>query len=189
MLSKLHDQGYQTIIGVDEVGRGALAGPIIVVATQITTGISGVADSKQIPKKRRTLIARELKRYCSLIRFGHASNSEIDRFGVSQALKLAYARALNNLEADIVLTDHYDLPTRHRYIRATKGDSLFFPVAAASIIAKTYRDQLMTAYHHFFPDYDWAGNAGYGTEKHIDAIRKLGQSPLHRRSFMQRIQA
>lgn len=168
---------------MDEVGRGALAGPVVVAAVQIVAEVDGVTDSKQIPKCLHGPLADKLKNACSMVRFGQASNTEIDRLGISVALALAYERALNGLKADLVLTDHYNLPTNHRFIRATKGDSLFYTVAAASIIAKTYRDLLMSTYGRFFPVYSWAKNAGYGTKAHIDAIQQHGQTPLHRQSF------
>lgn len=155
----------------------------MVTAVQVAAEVIGVADSKQIPKHSRTLLAHRLKNICPIIRFGQASNYEIDQLGISAALSLAYTRALAELDADLVLTDHYDLPTNHRFIRATKGDTLFYPVAAASIIAKTYRDQLMSAYGRFFPEYGWAQNAGYGTTTHFQAIGKFGHTSLHRVSF------
>lgn len=183
LIAELQKQGYQNIIGVDEVGRGALAGPVVVAVVQVAGKVNGVTDSKQLPKLIRLSLAHELKNTCGLIRFGVASNNEIDQFGISHALSLAYSRALWEVEADLVLTDHYDLPTNHRFIRATKGDSLFYPVSAASIIAKTYRDQLMNVYDRFYPEYGWAQNVGYGTAAHCQAIDQYGKSPLHRVSF------
>lgn len=153
-------------------------------AIHISTEISGVTDSKQIPKQLHASFAKKLKNACAIVRFGQASNMEIDELGIGAALSLAYERALSDLEADLVLTDHYTLPTNHSHIRATKGESLFYSVAAASIIAKTYRDQLMKTYDRFFPGYDWIQNAGYGTRKHIDAIHLHGLTPLHRQSFI-----
>lgn len=118
-----------------------------------------------------------------MIRFGQASCQEIDTLGMAAALRIAYERALQGVTADLVLTDHIKLPTNHRFIRATLGDSLFYPVAAASIIAKTYRDQLMRAYHAFYPEYGWESNVGYGTAFHFEALQQHGYSPLHRTSF------
>lgn len=179
----MRHQGYLTIIGVDEVGRGALAGPFVVAAVEITIHIPGVRDSKQIAKENRTDIARLLLQNSSFIRVGQASNNEIDTLGMTRALTLAYTRTLEGVNADLVLADHYSIPTNHRFLRATKGDSLFYPVAAASIVAKAYRDQLMSVYHHFFPGYNFASNVGYGTAEHRQAITEHGTTPLHRRSF------
>jgi ribonuclease HII len=175
--------GYQSIIGVDEVGRGALAGPVVVAAVEMSTAVHGTMDSKQIPKQIRIDISNQLHRSCRKIRFGQATNREIDELGMTVALSLAYQRALADINCDLVLTDHYSLPTSHRFIRATKGESLFLPVAAASIVAKVYRDQLMNVYHHFFPAYEWVSNVGYGTGRHLQAIAELGQTPLHRKTF------
>ncbi len=183
LLTELKKLGYQTIVGVDEVGRGALAGPVVVAAVEVSDFVDGVRDSKQVTKTARALLAEKLHRTSSRVCFGQASSTEIDQLGMTAALALAYARALKNVQADLVLTDHYSLPTKHKFIRATKGDSLFYPVAAASIVAKVYRDQLMAVYARFFPGYGWAHNAGYGTGSHQEMIKQLGLTSLHRRSF------
>ncbi|QQG50237.1 MAG: ribonuclease HII [Candidatus Berkelbacteria bacterium] len=184
LLKQLQDLGYQEIVGVDEVGRGALAGPVIVAAVEIATEIPGVNDSKLLERRFRAEVAQIIHRSVVRIRFGYASHLEIDSLGLSQALRLAYQRALSEFEADLVLTDHYDPPTKCRYIRATHGDSLFYPVAAASIVAKVYRDQLMKVYDRFFPEYVWHQNAGYGTAFHRQKISEIGPCTLHRQSFL-----
>ncbi len=184
LLEELYALGYKKIIGVDEVGRGALAGPIVVAAVEIDLKIDGINDSKQITKPNRQLLADILHRQSKLIRIGYCTHKEIDERGVTEALRLAYKRALDGIQADLVLTDHFTLPTDHRHIRATKGDSLFYSVAAASIVAKVYRDQLMKVYAHFFPGYGWEQNAGYGTVSHLQAIKDSGATPIHRQSFL-----
>lgn len=183
-LKELNKLGYQKIIGVDEVGRGALAGPVVVAAVEVTVSISGVDDSKKISRQGRVNLAHRLHSTCQTVRFGISSNEEIDTLGLSEALKKAYDRALALTEADIVLTDHFDPPNIKRYLRATRGESLFYPVAAASIVAKVYRDQLMRVYDRFFPDYRWSDNVGYATSFHRQAIAQNGPSPLHRKSFL-----
>lgn len=184
IIRDLKGLGYPRIIGVDEVGRGAVAGPVVVAAVEVSNYIDGITDSKHLSTERRWGLAQILHRDCDQIQFGSASNDEIDELGMGEALKLAYQRALSTVSADLVLTDHFNLPTEHRFIRATRGDSLFYPVAAASIVAKVYRDQLMCVYGRIFADYGWHHNAGYGTAFHLDVIRQIGPSPLHRKTFL-----
>lgn len=183
LVSDLKKFGYRKIIGVDEVGRGAIAGPIVVAAIEVNELVSGVTDSKLLSAKKRNLLATGLHR-SSLINFGSASSNEIDEFGLSEAQRLAYSRALNGLEFDLVLTDHYNPPTTKEFIRATKGEKLFYPVAAASIIAKVYRDQLMKVYAKIFPMFGWEQNVGYATKYHLAQIRKVGKTSIHRHSIV-----
>ncbi len=175
--------GYDKIVGVDEVGRGALAGPVVVGAVELNHPIDGINDSKLLTGSRRTELAALIARHARQISFGQASNEEIDQLGLGAALKLAYHRCLDRIEFDLVLTDHYALK-RITHLRAVRGDSLFYPVAAASIVAKVYRDQLMSVYHQFHPQFNWRKNVGYGTLEHRQLVNKIGPSPLHRRSFL-----
>lgn len=181
---ELRKLGYPRIVGVDEVGRGALAGPVVVAAVEVGPFVDGVRDSKVVAKTQRAKIAELIHQCCLQVQFGQASNAEIDNLGMSAALSLAYSRALAAIQADLVLTDHYSLPTDHKFIRATKGDSLFYPVAAASIVAKVYRDQLMAVYARLFPAFLWEKNAGYGTYAHQNAIQEHGATNLHRQTFL-----
>lgn len=181
---RIRSLGYKKVVGIDEVGRGALAGPIVVTAIELNFFIEGVDDSKVIAPRVRTVLADKIIRSSSQLTLGMSSNEEIDQYGISQALSLAYQRALKNIKADLVLTDHYHLPGSHPSLIAVKGDHLFYPVAAASIVAKTYRDQLMRAYHGFFPEYGWLDNVGYGTRYHREAIKRCGLVNLHRQSFI-----
>lgn len=178
--------GYQRIVGIDEVGRGALAGPLVVGAVEIYQPIDGITDSKQISGFQRELLANQIIQSAVQISFGQASNAEIDRLGLSKAQQLAYKRALVKMNFDLLLTDHYHLTGVPRFISAKKGDSLFYPVAAASIVAKVYRDQLMSMYHQFQPEYNWQKNAGYGTRSHYQALDNFGLTTLHRRSFLKK---
>lgn len=175
--------GYEKIVGIDEVGRGALAGPLVVAAVEIYKPIDGINDSKLLSVRQRELLADLIKQHAIQIAFGSASNDEIDQLGLSAAQKLAYQRCLDRLEFDLVLTDNYGLEPI-KYLKAIQGDSLFYPVATASIVAKVYRDQLMSVYHQAHPEYCWRQNAGYGTPAHQKALDAIGPSPLHRKSFL-----
>src|SRR3989338_1196919 len=187
-LKELQKLGYQRIVGVDEVGRGALAGPLVVGAVEIYQPIDGITDSKLLSSKQRGLFANQIAQYSMQISFGQASNEEIDQLGLKVALDLAYQRALANLQFDLLLTDHLHPPGGGgRFISAIGGDSLFYPVAAASIMAKVYRDQLMAIYHQFLPDFNWQKNAGYGTKEHNEALNAFGPTVLHRRTFLKKL--
>ena len=179
----MYRQGYRQIVGLDEVGRGAIAGPLTVGAVEINLEILGVNDSKLIAVSKREKLAEQIKAVAKQVNIGQASNEEIDALGVSKALMLAYDRALENIEADLLLTDFIYLPGR-KHLRAIKGDSLFYPVAAASIVAKVYRDNLMKELANKFPDFGWETNVGYGTKSHLAAIKKYGVSPHHRKTFL-----
>ncbi|MEK7170980.1 MAG: ribonuclease HII [Patescibacteria group bacterium] len=179
----LQSLGYEKIIGVDEVGRGALAGPLVVAAVEIYRPIPGINDSKLLTASQRESLVYQIRRSALQIAFGSASNDEIDQLGLSAAQRLAYQRALADLDFDLLLTDHIHPWGVTRFISAIKGDSLFYPVAAASIVAKVYRDQLMSVYHQFHPQYNWLQNAGYGTDQHQKMTMKHGSTALHRRSF------
>ena len=167
---------------MDEVGRGAMAGPLIVCAIELTSEIPGINDSKLISAVKRTLLCQNIRTLAEQIRFGWATNDEIDRIGLAAAQRLAYQRALESIEAELVLTDNIPLDRPH--ISKIRGDQFFYSVAAASIVAKTLRDNLMRAYHQFFPNYLWKNNAGYGTRAHFDAITRYGPTKLHRQSFL-----
>ena len=182
-VKEVQSLGYEKIIGIDEVGRGALSGPIIVAAVEIYLPMIGVTDSKLLPAKQRGLLARQVIQASQQLSFGQASNIEIDSLGLSSALRLAYERCLERMAFDLVLTDNYSLPNIP-HVKCVKGDQLFYPVSAASIIAKVFRDQLMAIYHQFHPQYSWDSNAGYGTLEHKRALDSVGPSPLHRQSFL-----
>lgn len=176
------EYGINRIVGVDEVGRGALAGPLIVCAVEITSEIPGITDSKLINPTARVILSQQIRTVAEQIRFGWATNKEIDDLGLAVAQRLAYQRALEQSKAELILTDNVALDRPH--ISKIRGDQYFYSVAAASIVAKTLRDTLMCSYHQFFPDYSWDKNVGYGTTKHLDAIGKFGPTKLHRKTFL-----
>ena len=182
------DQVYETpIIGVDEVGRGPLAGPVISAAIVLNKEKipEGINDSKKLSKKKREVINEEL---ISQHKFaiGIASVEEIDKINILQASLLAMKRAVLNLniKPQTILVDGNKLPDlEYNMYPIIKGDSKSISIAAASIIAKVYRDKLMQELSLQYPGYYWEKNSGYGTKQHLLALDNLGVTPIHRKSF------
>ena len=182
------DQEYETpIIGVDEVGRGPLAGPVISAAIVLNKEKipEGINDSKKLSKKKREVINEEL---ISQHKFaiGIASVEEIDKINILQASLLAMKRAVLNLniKPQTILVDGNKLPDlEYNMYPIIKGDSKSISIAAASIIAKVYRDKLMQDLSIQYPGYYWEKNSGYGTKQHLLALDNLGVTPIHRKSF------
>ena len=182
------DQVYETpIIGVDEVGRGPLAGPVISAAIVLNKEKipEGINDSKKLSKKKREVINEEL---ISQHKFaiGIASVEEIDKINILQASLLAMKRAVLNLniKPQTILVDGNKLPDlEYNMYPIIKGDSKSISIAAASIIAKVYRDKLMQNLSLQYPGYYWEKNSGYGTKQHLLALDNLGVTPIHRKSF------
>lgn len=177
----------QPVAGVDEVGRGPLAGPVVAAAVIMDTNNipNGINDSKKLSKKNRLKIADEIKKN-SIYSIAEASVKEIDEINILQASLLAMKRAIEGLSKKpmTVLVDgkfkpKTNLPT-HSII---KGDTQSISIAASSIIAKVYRDDLMKDFSKKYPEYLWEKNAGYGTKEHLLAIKKCGITPIHRKSF------
>lgn len=182
-------EGADLIAGVDEVGRGPWAGPVVAAAVVVgpdCTAIKGVADSKVLTGRRREELAAAI--VCLYpFALGAASTREIDRFNIRQATILAMRRALQRLpvDADVVLVDGTRVPELGRDHEAmVDGDAKCFAIACASIIAKTVRDRLMRNLGARYPVYGWDHNCGYGTADHRRAITVSGLTPHHRRSFM-----
>ncbi len=181
--------GFMFVAGVDEVGRGCLAGPVIAGACILdpAKGLpKGLNDSKQVAATQRVEIAAELKESCIAYAIGSVSADDIDRINILEATKLAMRLALADLKpaADFLLIDALTLkgvPTSQKAI--IKGDSISASIAAASILAKTYRDDLMRSYEAEYPEYGFAEHVGYGTKRHLDSLRVHGPCPLHRKSF------
>jgi ribonuclease HII len=182
------DQDYETpIIGVDEVGRGPLAGPVISAAIILNKEKipEGINDSKKLSKKKREVINEELISQHSFA-IGIASVEEIDKINILQASLLAMKRAVLNLniKPQTILVDGNKLPDlEYNMYPIIKGDSKSISIAAASIIAKVYRDKLMQDLSLQFPGYYWEKNSGYGTKQHLLALDNLGVTPIHRKSF------
>ena len=182
------DQDYETpIIGVDEVGRGPLAGPVISAAIILNKEKipEGINDSKKLSKKKREVINEELISQHSFA-IGIASVEEIDKINILQASLLAMKRAVLNLniKPQTILVDGNKLPDlEYNMYPIIKGDSKSISIAAASIIAKVYRDKLMQDLSLQYPGYYWEKNSGYGTKQHLLALNNLGITPIHRKSF------
>ena len=179
--------GKKSVAGVDEAGRGPLAGPVVAAAVLVgedTRLIRGIDDSKVLTQRRREKLAAAI---CSRLRYavGAASVREIDRFNIRRASALAMRRALNRLgSADVIIIDGLPLPELGLVHEAmVDGDAKSFAIACASIIAKTVRDRLMCKLAARYPAYHWDRNAGYGTADHLSAIQSAGVTRHHRQSF------
>ena len=182
------DEAYESpIIGVDEVGRGPLAGPVISAAIILNKEIipEGINDSKKLSKKKRIIINEQLILHHSYA-IGVASVEEIDKINILQASLLAMKRAILGLKIvpKSILVDGNKLPDlEYKMYPIVKGDSKSVSIAAASIIAKVYRDKLMEDLSIQYPGYYWEKNSGYGTKQHLLALNNLGVTPIHRKTF------
>lgn len=182
-------EGYKFIAGVDEVGRGCLAGAVVAAACILDFSKplpEGLDDSKKLSAKKRDSIAEEIKQNAIAFSIAQIEAEEIDRINILQATKKAMRLAIENLEpkADFLLIDAVQLketPIPQKAI--IKGDAISASIAAASILAKTFRDQLMQKFDKIYPEYGFAKHVGYGTKVHFEALRKHGACPLHRKSF------
>lgn len=186
------DEGYRSrhsvIAGIDEAGRGPLAGPLVAAAVAFPPGsdINGVDDSKKLSSAKREELYGRIAEIADAFSTGVVKPEEIDRLGMGFCVKLAFARAAENLglRVDLFLVD--GLPVRNLEFKAefiVKGDSKSLSIAAASIIAKVSRDRMMLKAHKLYPEYGFDSNKGYGTRRHLEAIRRSGPCPIHRMSF------
>lgn len=184
---KLYASGLELIAGIDEVGRGPLAGPVVAAAVILPKNckIKGLNDSKKIPKKKHQEIYDQVIEQALAIGLGFKSNQVIDQVNIYEATKLAMKEAVANLQLSPqhLLIDAMQLDLALPQTSIIKGDANSLSIAAASIVAKVTRDRLMRDYDRKFPGYDFAHNAGYGTQAHLEGLKKLGISPIHRHSF------
>ena len=187
----LWKQGYLRVAGVDEVGRGPLAGPVMAAAVVFppsfrTRLLPGLRDSKQLTAKARERLAPQVRRFAAGVGIGSASPSEIDALGIVGATVAAMSRAIRELpqSADHLLVDALRLECDGLPCRPIiHGDALCSSIAAASIVAKVARDSLMVELDALHPGYGFARHKGYPTAEHLAALERLGPTPLHRRSF------
>ena len=184
---ELYTQEIQLIAGVDEVGRGPLAGPVVAAAVILPKAckIPGLNDSKKIPKSKHKEIYEAVLQNAIAIGIGIKDNQVIDQVNIYEATKLAMMEAIGQLEPQpqhlLIDAMRLDLPIPQTSI--IKGDANSLSIAAASIVAKVTRDQMMEEFDCEYPGYDFTQNAGYGTANHLAGLHKLGVTPIHRRSF------
>ena len=186
-------RGLRAVAGVDEVGRGPLAGPVVCAAVimplEEALRVQGVNDSKKLSPKKREQLAERIRAVARAYAVEEVSAAVIDEINILQATRLGMKRAVEKLSppADMVLTDGnmtLDIALPQRSV--VKGDALVYSIGAASILAKVYRDALMRDYAAQYPGYAFERNAGYGTAQHIRAIREVGICPIHRRTFVKK---
>lgn len=181
-------KGYRFVAGTDEVGRGPLAGPVVAAAVILPEGIDlpGINDSKKLTEKQRETLMEKIKKEAISWAIMEVDENMIDEINILEASRVAMQQAVLALPkpADFVLVDGLENPQITLPSQAiVKGDSKSISIAAASIIAKVYRDRLMKIYDKAYPGYGFAENKGYPTEEHIKAIEQLGPTPIHRMSF------
>jgi ribonuclease HII len=191
---KLKSEGYKLIAGVDEVGRGPLAGPVLACAAILPDDcrIFGINDSKKLSESKREELSLLIKDQALAYGIGMVDEKEIDRINILQATLAAMAEAVKNLspQPDALLIDAVSLTkVRIKQLSIVKGDELSISVAAASIVAKVARDDIMRSFDKLYPEYGFASHKGYGTRQHIEAIQRHGLCPIHRVSFCRKFAA
>ena len=187
-------KGYRYIAGVDEVGRGPLAGPVVCAAVIMPLEdaelIVGVDDSKKVSEKKREILSEEIKKRALAYTVVEVSEKDIDEINILEATKLGMKKAIESLPItpDIVLTDgNMTIDIKLPQTSVVHGDALSYSIGAASIVAKVYRDKLMDEFALTYPEYAFEKNKGYGTAAHINAIKEFGLCPIHRRTFTKKL--
>ena len=182
--------GRKYIAGVDEVGRGPLAGPVVVASVIMPLGdediIQGVNDSKKVSEKNREILYVKILEKAIAYRIEWADEKIIDDINILEATKRCMQRAIDglNVAPDAVLIDAVKLECKYPVTPIIKGDAKSYSIACASILAKVTRDRYMIEMDGKYPEYGFASNKGYGSAKHIDALKSVGPCPLHRKSFI-----
>ena len=188
---QVKSKGFKFVCGVDEAGRGPLAGPVCAAAVILNEEIEGLNDSKKLSEKKRETLFDEIKEKSVSFSIAFASVEEIEEYNILNATYLAMNRAIEglNIKADFALIDGNRVPTGITVPCETvvKGDAKSCSVAAASILAKVTRDRLMLEEDKKYPQYNFKKHKGYGTKEHTDAILKYGLSPIHRPSFLKKL--
>lgn len=183
-------EGYSIVCGIDEAGRGPLAGPVVAAAAVLPKDatILWLNDSKKLSEKRREELFQEIQEKAVTYGVGVVSPAVIDEINILQATYEAMRQAVSALssEPDILLNDAVIIPgiDEKKQVKIIKGDAKSVSIAAASILAKVTRDRMMGEYDKLYPEYGFAQHKGYGTKAHMDAIREFGVCPIHRRSFL-----
>ncbi len=185
------DRGFHAICGIDEAGRGPLAGPVCAAAVILPEGVEipGLNDSKKLTDKKRRELFPIIEEQALAYGIGWASQEEIDDINILQATFLAMSRAVEqlNIRPDLALVDGNRAPTLDLPVETVvKGDSLSASIAAASVLAKVSRDDVMLRMAEEYPGYGFEVHKGYGTKAHYEALRTFGPSPIHRRTFLKK---
>lgn len=184
----LYCQGYSLIAGIDEAGRGPLAGPVVAACVILPREyrLPGLNDSKKVSAKARDRLAQMIRDQAVAWAIGLADHQEIDRINILQATKAAMLRAIEKMDPqpDYLLVDALRLDTAIPQEGIIHGDSVSASIAAASILAKTYRDSLMDRADTLYPQYGFRDHKGYGTPRHLEALRLYGSCPIHRKTFV-----
>ncbi|KKK39585.1 ribonuclease H [Mesobacillus campisalis] len=184
---KLRSQGYKSIAGIDEVGRGPLAGPVVAAAVILPEDfyLPGVDDSKKLNEQKREELFERIQQEAKAIGIGVIEAAEIDEINILEASKKAMLQAIVEIQSDpdYLLVDAVRLETPYPSESLIKGDARSISIAAASIVAKVTRDRMMKKLDGVYPQYGFASNMGYGTAAHLDALKKYGATPIHRMSF------
>ncbi|MGI6274318.1 MAG: ribonuclease HII [Acutalibacteraceae bacterium] len=185
-------RGFTAVCGIDEAGRGPLAGPVCAAAVLLTEGlvIDGLNDSKKLSEKKRELLFSVIQENALAFGIGFADEKEIDEINILQATFLAMRRAFDAMQrrCDYVLVDGNRMPPMPvPGETVVKGDAKSPSIAAASILAKVSRDRVMLEYAKQYPEYQFEKHKGYGTKAHVEALRAFGPSPIHRRTFLKKI--
>ncbi len=179
--------GGLVVAGMDEVGRGPLAGPVVTACVVMPEEpvLAWVDDSKKLSESRREKVYEEIMSHALYVGIGEVSPDEIDEINILEATRKAMRTAASAVPADIFLIDAVTkLGLNGREVPIIKGDATSYSIAAASIVAKVTRDRLMIVLDRQYPEYGFARNKGYGTKEHIDALKRSGPCPVHRRSFI-----
>ena len=173
------------VVGLDEAGRGPLAGPLVVAGVVFPEGYDSgeINDSKQLTEKKREALYDIVIRDALFYEIKVIEPEEIDRINILEADRKAMSEIALNAPVDIVLTDAVDLYIDKKVVSLIKGDTLSCSIAAASILAKVTRDRIMYEYDRIYPEYGFAKHKGYGTKAHLEALEKYGVTPIHRRSY------
>lgn len=195
---QLWEQGYDIVAGVDEVGRGPLAGPVVAAAVVLPQDFSilGIIDSKKVTEKKREELFPIIKEEAIAYGIGIVEHQVIDEINILEATKIAMKKAITNLKIDLekktgkslkyILIDALTLNIDVPQMGIVKGDAKSVSIAAASIIAKVTRDHMMIDYDTKYPGYSFASNKGYGTKAHYEGLDSLGMCPIHRKTFLKK---
>ncbi|WP_088105075.1 ribonuclease HII [Halalkalibacter urbisdiaboli] len=184
---QLRTTGYRAIAGLDEVGRGPLAGPVVAAAVVLPPQFQllGLTDSKKLSKEKRELFYKEIKKQATAYSIATVDARTIDEINIYQATKLAMTKAVKGLgiDVDYLLLDAINLSLPIKQLSLIKGDQKSLSIAASSVLAKVTRDRYMEELDQKYPEYGFSKHVGYGTKEHLEAINQYGITPEHRRSF------